>query len=221
MPRASIIIPVREKNPAFLVKKLQMLHTGEFYDFEIIIVDDCSPVFMKSYVNDFPLVSKVIRLNNPIPYNMGEAKNVGAESARAKWLAFSDVDVVFTDGSLKTLVDRADKVEEKVVMGKLCVPNCGTYIAHPAWTYRICCFCLIDRDAFHSVKGFSTEMAGNYGYDDDFLHYKLIKRFKFKFEGDCLAYMDRLDKGSFDPPDLSVNYRKYQDLKAKFDKGEI
>ena len=114
VPAVSLIIPVRETSPDILLEKLRALHDGEFTDFEIIIVDDCSPVDMRPFTG-FALVRDCLRLDDPIPFNMPAAKNAGARVARGDWLMFSDVDVVFGSGEIRRLIEESIRYTRSLV----------------------------------------------------------------------------------------------------------
>lgn len=84
----SIIVPSYNRNEEIKVL-LESLKQQTLYNFEVVIVDDCSksPV---SVNEEYPFEVKVIR-NNP---NVGAAqsRNVGANHASREWLLFLDDD---------------------------------------------------------------------------------------------------------------------------------
>ncbi|AWW35122.1 glycosyltransferase family 2 protein [Mannheimia varigena] len=84
----SIIVPSYNRSEE-IKALLESLKQQTVYNFEVVIVDDCSktPVTVNE---DYPFAVKVIR-NNP---NVGAAqsRNVGANSASREWLLFLDDD---------------------------------------------------------------------------------------------------------------------------------
>lgn len=84
----SIIVPSYNRSEE-IKALLESLKQQTVYNFEVVIVDDCSktPVTVNE---DYPFEVKVIR-NNP---NVGAAKsrNVGANNASREWLLFLDDD---------------------------------------------------------------------------------------------------------------------------------
>ncbi|MFA9487251.1 MULTISPECIES: glycosyltransferase family 2 protein [unclassified Mannheimia] len=84
----SIIVPSYNRNEE-IKALLESLKQQTVYNFEVVIVDDCSkePVDVN---DDYPFEVKVIR-NNP---NVGAAqsRNVGANNASREWLLFLDDD---------------------------------------------------------------------------------------------------------------------------------
>ena len=186
--KVSVIIPFRENSGEFLEKKLQGLFSGQFKDFEVIVVDDSSPFPAEEIVKNYPQV-KLIKLENSPPFNMAAARNRGADIAEGEFLCFTDTDVVFNSDLLEKLINPDKDViygRVKKESGEIC--------------FGITHFALIKKDFFVKIGGFDEGFVGNYGYDDVFLQWK-VDRFKGKAEHreEIVADMLRLDKGSHAP----------------------
>ena len=95
----SIIVPSYNRN-AEIPALLDSLTKQTVKNFEVIIVDDCSPQPLKvDQAYDFEV--KVIRNEK----NKGAAgsRNVGAENASGEWLLFLDDDDRFADNKCELL----------------------------------------------------------------------------------------------------------------------
>ena len=210
VPAVSLIIPVRETSPDILLEKLRALHDGEFTDFEIVVVDDCSPVDMRPFTG-FALVRDCLRLDDPMPFNMPAAKNAGARVARSDWLMFSDVDVVFGSGEIRRLIESAAGGD--CVIGQTMIPDGKGWKPHKHWQRRICCLAAVRRKLFDLVGGFEESMRGHYGYEDDLFFARVKKRGRIVWTEAARARMRRLDKGAEELAgarfDLQTNREKY------------
>lgn len=225
--QVSVIIPVRESDTVWLHKKLTMLYDGKFTDFETIVVDDNSPVSMKETCSKFNV--NYIRLNDSVPYNSSVAKNVGVKQAKADWICLSDVDVYFSSENLKKLLLFTDSSRTDVIIGRLFTLHGNEYLPHPYYENRLCCLAIIKKSLFWKIGGCEERLKGHYGYDDEFLLYKLKKCTEVMLVPDAVAYMDRPDRGTFEGDrirqELEVNLKKKHQFMREFDekleKGEI
>lgn len=103
-PPISIIIPFHGQAPRVLAC-LRSVAASDYGDFEIIVVDDCSPGDTADrIVADFP-AARIVRL----PENLGAAgaRNEGMRRARGEYFFFVDSDVVVESDTLKILVETA------------------------------------------------------------------------------------------------------------------
>ncbi|MHB0997839.1 MAG: glycosyltransferase family 2 protein [Armatimonadota bacterium] len=97
----TVLIAVYNR-PDYLKQSLQSVLDQTFTDYEIIVVDDCSPEDIISQYN-LPDSVRLIRL----PRNHGLAapgRNVGIKEARGKYIAFLDADDVWLPEKLESAV---------------------------------------------------------------------------------------------------------------------
>jgi len=107
IPRVSIVFPYYN-NPEML--RFQLGHFGNYSQealdaCEIVIVDDCSPVFPARDVvrgSNLPNV-RLFRLGVDRPWNQDAARNIGAREARGQYLLLTDIDHVVPEETLLEL----------------------------------------------------------------------------------------------------------------------
>ncbi|MEU6992361.1 bifunctional glycosyltransferase family 2 protein/CDP-glycerol:glycerophosphate glycerophosphotransferase [Streptomyces sp. NPDC046465] len=116
MPRFSVIVPVY-KVRAYLHACLESVLEQSFTDFELIVVDDCSPDACGAIIDEFAArdtrVTAVRRTENAGP---GPARNAGLERATGDYLIFLDGDDTLTPGSLHAISDRLKETDEPDVL---------------------------------------------------------------------------------------------------------
>ncbi len=206
----SIIIPVREENADLLVYKLEKLEEGSFCDFEVIIVDDCSPRHMEN-LGKFKFPYSILRLDDPTPYNMTVARNRGADIARGEWIGFTDVDISFSSDDMKSLLERTISNGSEVGIGCVKLPH-GI---HPGWKDGLTWFGVMTKSIFLRAGKFDEGFRGHYGWDDILLHRALSKLTNFTYVDSIFAYCRRLDKGSAGGVDIETNRRKFLEIMRK------
>ncbi len=98
----SIIVPAY-KSEKFIARCLESLVTQDFpaEDFEIIVVDDCSPDnqndIVYSFITKFSSRNNIIRLiKHPENRRQGGARNTGIAEAKGDWILFVDSDDFWT-----------------------------------------------------------------------------------------------------------------------------
>ncbi|MEU1124250.1 bifunctional glycosyltransferase family 2 protein/CDP-glycerol:glycerophosphate glycerophosphotransferase [Streptomyces sp. NPDC005899] len=108
MPRFSVIVPAYRVQ-AYLHACLDSVLDQSYKDYEIIVVDDCSPDACGPIADEYaardPRVSAV-----HLPHNagLGPARNAGVARASGDYLLFLDGDDTFTPEALQTIADRLD-----------------------------------------------------------------------------------------------------------------
>lgn len=112
MAVCSIIIP-HFGIPELLRRCLASIPQRE--DFQVIVVDDCSPDF-DSYRDRYPDLFQegVTWLRTPHNGGAGLARNVGLDHATGKWLLFADADDFFTD-DMEELLDTYQDVGDDII----------------------------------------------------------------------------------------------------------
>ncbi|MDQ6573800.1 MAG: glycosyltransferase family 2 protein, partial [Haemophilus parahaemolyticus] len=95
----SIIVPSYNRNREVL-ELLESLKAQTVYNFEVIIVDDCSPQTVVIEPN-YPFEIKVFR--NEINQGAAGSRNVGAQLASQEWLLFLDDDDRFANNKCEVI----------------------------------------------------------------------------------------------------------------------
>lgn len=95
----SIIVPSYNRNTEVL-ELLESLKAQTVYNFEVIIVDDCSPQTVVIEPN-YPFEVKVFR--NEINQGAAGSRNVGAQLASQEWLLFLDDDDRFANNKCEVI----------------------------------------------------------------------------------------------------------------------
>lgn len=116
--KLSIILPCYNIDNEYLQIGMESLLAQTFTDFEIIVVDDCSPnpnnvKYIKSLMaNDSRI--KLIQ-NNP---NQGaaESRNIGLAAAQGEYVAFFDGDDYIESDYYQKLMETAEKTSADIVM---------------------------------------------------------------------------------------------------------
>ena len=209
----SIIVPIKEKDTVYISKKIQTLFPIDD-DTEIILVDaGCSSEvtnYLKFMQDDKDNIH-YLRLTDKectIPFNQPIARNRGASIAKGKYLCFTDVDIYFSNDSLRELYQVIEETLYDSVIGCVqIITVAGLLRNHQGWRDTLTWFSLIRKDFFDRIGGFNELFAGNYGYDD----IELVNRI-YKYRSGIIktyravAYMTRPDKGSFEKDaDTSIN----------------
>lgn len=126
--KLSVILPCYNIDDEYFQIGLDSLLNQTFSDFELIIVDDCSPnpnnvKYIRSLQEQDPRI-KLIQ-NNP---NQGaaESRNIGLREAQGEYIAFFDGDDYVDNKYYERLVTAAEKTNADIVMcGFVRVDNNG------------------------------------------------------------------------------------------------
>ncbi|MET9927692.1 MULTISPECIES: bifunctional glycosyltransferase family 2 protein/CDP-glycerol:glycerophosphate glycerophosphotransferase [unclassified Streptomyces] len=106
MPRFSVIVPAFRVQ-AYLHACLDSVLNQSFKDFEVVVVDDCSPdtcgPIADEYAHRDP---RVTALHLPRNAGLGPARNAGMERATGDYLIFLDGDDTLLPDALQTIADR-------------------------------------------------------------------------------------------------------------------
>ncbi|KPC82573.1 MULTISPECIES: bifunctional glycosyltransferase/CDP-glycerol:glycerophosphate glycerophosphotransferase [Streptomyces] len=108
MPRFSVIVPAYRVQ-AYLHACLDSVLNQSFKDYEVIVVDDCSPDACGPIADEYaardPRVGAV-----HLPHNsgLGPARNAGVARATGDYLLFLDADDTFAPEALQAIADRLE-----------------------------------------------------------------------------------------------------------------
>jgi GT2 family glycosyltransferase len=118
-PPFSVIIPTYQR-PALLARCLEALAQSSTAqeDYEVIVVDDSSPLALDEIVAPFGerMAVRLLRQANAGP---AAARNTGAAEARGKFLAFTDDDCIPTAGWLDALARPLRAAPHRMVGGRV------------------------------------------------------------------------------------------------------
>ncbi|MEW2517665.1 CDP-glycerol glycerophosphotransferase family protein [Actinacidiphila alni] len=116
MPRFSVIVPVF-KVQAYLHACLRSVLDQSFTDFELIVVDDCSPDGSGAIADSVTAGDARARvLHLPENVGLGRARNAGLARATGDYLLFLDSDDTFVPGALQAIADRLARTGEPDVL---------------------------------------------------------------------------------------------------------
>ncbi|MFI1221769.1 MULTISPECIES: CDP-glycerol glycerophosphotransferase family protein [unclassified Streptomyces] len=116
MPRFSVIVPAFRVQ-AYLHACLDSVLTQSFKDYEIIVVDDCSPDACGPIADEYARRDpRVTALHLPRNIGLGPARNAGMGRAVGDYLIFLDGDDTLLPDALQTIADRIGTTGEPDVL---------------------------------------------------------------------------------------------------------
>ncbi|MFJ8573076.1 bifunctional glycosyltransferase/CDP-glycerol:glycerophosphate glycerophosphotransferase [[Kitasatospora] papulosa] len=108
MPRFSVIVPAYRVQ-AYLHACLDSVLDQSFKDYEIIVVDDCSPDACGPIADEYAVRDpRVSAVHLPRNSGLGPARNAGVARATGDYLLFLDADDTFTPEALQAIADRLE-----------------------------------------------------------------------------------------------------------------
>ncbi|MYS70099.1 glycosyltransferase, partial [Streptomyces sp. SID5926] len=116
VPRFSVIVPAYQVQ-AYLHACLESVLAQSYPDFEVIVVDDCSPDACGAIADEFAALDprvRVVRLARN--EGLGPARNAGMERAGGDYLVFLDGDDTLTPHALRGIADRIKETGEPDVL---------------------------------------------------------------------------------------------------------
>jgi len=161
IPRVSIVFPYYD-NPEML--RFQLGHFGNYSQealdaCEIVIVDDCSPVFPARDVIrgcDLPNI-RLFRLGVDLPWNQDAARNIGAHEARGEYLLLTDIDHVVPESTLSELCDIEDNLSVYTLARKAHFSD--KIIPSHVNSY------FLSKALYWGIGGYDEDFWGTYGSD--------------------------------------------------------
>jgi glycosyltransferase involved in cell wall biosynthesis len=121
-------------------------------DTQLIFIDDCSPINLKTNVVNHCLNFAQYRIDTDIKWNVGGAKNLGAFNSDAEKLLFLDADHSINESKIREIICIDLKNNECLLMmrGSCSAPG------------KFC----TSRKIFLGLNGFDENFSGSYGYED-------------------------------------------------------
>ena len=102
-PLVSILMPVY-KTAAFLKEAVDSILTQSFTDFELIVLNDCSPDNADEILDAYT-DPRIVRYKGEKNVGLSNVLNVGIEMARGKFIARMDSDDLSMPDRLRVQVD--------------------------------------------------------------------------------------------------------------------
>lgn len=172
IPKLRIIVPYYN-NPTMLQKQVDNWSRieGELRDaVRIIIVDDCSPESPVPILKTCKAAVRCYRLQKKWPWNMHEARNIGAKEAckasENMWLFMTDMDIILTPEMTYTMMTKPLDDECFYTMERTFAPDFIERKQHPN-TF------LVKHNTFWQVNGYNIDLnpigGGGYGGDNQFV----------------------------------------------------
>lgn len=115
IPRISVVIPVychTEDHKQFLTEALRSVAGQTFRAFEVVIVDDVSPIDIVPIIDAIEGLPETRILRNAINMGHAESRNAGVRAAQADLIAFLDHDDVWLPEKLERQISALDLNED-------------------------------------------------------------------------------------------------------------
>lgn len=161
IPRVSVVFPYYD-NPEML--RFQLGHFGNYSqealdECEIVIVDDCSPVFpARDVIREYDLPNiRLFRLGVDRPWNQDAARNIGAHEARGEYLLLTDIDHVVPESTLLELCDIEDNLSVYTLARKAHFSD--KVIPSHVNSY------FLSKALYWDIGGYDEDFWGTYGSD--------------------------------------------------------
>lgn len=135
MMKFSIIAPVYGVE-RYLDECVQSILAQTYEDFELILVDDCSPDNCPAMCDEYARKDPRVRvIHHPVNQGLGASRNTGMSHARGEYLFFVDSDDYIAADTLKECVGALDAGVDLVVFGLTCVYQNGQ--GETTWTEEL------------------------------------------------------------------------------------
>ncbi len=119
-PEVTLIVVPRERF-SYTRESLESIYQNTSYPFDLVYVDGNSPEKTKNYLTQQALEKqfKLIRTEHYLAPN--QARNIGLQYVKTKYVVFVDNDIHVAPGWLKKLVECAEETEATVVCPLVCI----------------------------------------------------------------------------------------------------
>lgn len=175
----SIIMPVYNKYN-YLMKSINTIINQTYKDFELIIVDDDSSDGSEKLCDEFAQKDqriKVIHLKNS---GVSNARNVGLDNAKGKYLQFIDSDDYVDEDMLEKLYGKATQYDVDIVISGITKVNHNYEVLNKTLPKLIGV-----KSKNEMLENFSAEQrsTGIYGcVSNKFIKRDIVEKFKLRFD---------------------------------------
>lgn len=115
-PEISVLVPVFNVEK-YIARCIESILQQAFSDFELIIVDDCTPDNSVAIIRRYMETDSRIRLiSKPENEGLMLARKTGYMSAHGRYVVFCDSDDALCDGALQLLHDKITSTEADIVL---------------------------------------------------------------------------------------------------------
>ncbi len=128
-PRVSVVIPVycaSQEHRTYLAEALRSAAAQTYRDFEVVVVDDCSPIDPSAIVEDTDCLPQIGYIAHERNLGHAESRNTGVRAARGELIALLDHDDVWLPEKLELQVEALDSKPEAAMV------FCDVEITDPA-----------------------------------------------------------------------------------------
>lgn len=98
MIQLSVIVPVYNVEP-YLKRCVESILKQDYYDFELLLIDDGSPDGCGKICDDFEKKDKRVRVIHQENKGLAETRNIGIQNALGKYISFIDSDDYIVEGT--------------------------------------------------------------------------------------------------------------------------
>jgi len=187
MKKLSIIFGFKNRDLERVERCLCSLEEQSDIDFEVVFVDYGSEPFLqqavKELIDRFSFVKYVYSEMRGRPWNRSHALNIGARLAQGEILMTTDIDLIFSDFSIRKMLDIYDKqsslhatcyyLPEK--FNKWSELSSHKYLYAPPCRDALGLLMVLPREIFLSIGGFD-EHYQFWGAEDEDLEERLFKK---------------------------------------------
>lgn len=118
-PEISILVPVY-KTEKFLKRCINSIIKQSFKNWELIIVNDCSPDNSSETLADYEKRESRIKIvTHTVNSGVSQARFTGLDHAKGKYIVFVDSDDWIADESLRILYDKIELEQADIVIGSM------------------------------------------------------------------------------------------------------
>jgi glycosyltransferase involved in cell wall biosynthesis len=164
-PFISVVTPVRN-GEAFVASAMDSILAQQYRNLEVLLIDDGSTDGLANRLEHCPEFVRYIRQD---PQGQAAARNRGIQNSQGDLIAFLDIDDLWTNRHLKTLVDSLEQNPEAGIaqglMRQFWIAPGGRYFSTDPYRGPYLGSCLFRRSVFHQFGLFDESMP--YGEDTD------------------------------------------------------
>ena len=195
--------------------EMMKLHLGTWHTYpprlrrrvQFIVVDDCSTVPLK--VDEAVLNLTILRINDPITWNLPGARNLGAHYCKTDWFFMADTDMLITAENAQKILD-LPRTNPNQIWG-LKHRDATLHHRNGACDNHM----LLSRELFWRCWGYSEDFSGSYGGQEGHLRSKLMREGGERSK-DHFAYMINFGQ---DKSPVLINDAKSSTDEMKTEKG--